>query len=61
MVDPATRKHWQPHMQKLIGLPGFLTPLVSKLATRGIAKILHGQGIGRHAPETIWRMGIADI
>ena len=60
-VDPGTRKHWEPHMQKLIGLPGFLTPLVSKLAARGIGKVLHGQGIGRHAPETIWRMGIADI
>ena len=60
-VDPAGRAAWQPYMQQLLGLPSFLTPLVSRMAARGIMKTLRAQGIGRHAPEVIWQMGIADI
>ena len=60
-VDPATRADWKPHMREMLGLPAFLTPLVARLSERGIKKVLDKQGLGRHAPETIWRLGISDI
>ncbi len=60
-VDPATRKEWQPYMAQLLGVPGWLAPLVSRVAIRHVTKTLRHHGLGRHAPETIWRMGIADV
>lgn len=60
-VDPETRAQWRPYLQEFMGLPSFLTPLVAHLAARGIMKTLKGQGIGRHTPEVIWQMGIADV
>jgi len=60
-VDPGTRPAWQPHLQQLLGLPSLLTPLISRLAARGIMKTLRAHGIGRHPPEGIWQMGIVDI
>lgn len=60
-VDPATRADWQPYLQSWLGVPGFLSALVGRLAARGIAKTLRKQGVGRHPPEALWQMGISDI
>lgn len=60
-VDPETRSQWRPHLQEMLSLPSFLTPLVARLSQRGIMKTLRAQGLGRHGPETIWQMGTADI
>jgi glutathione S-transferase len=60
-VDPNTRAAWQPYLQELAGLPSWLAPLVNRMAARGIMKRVRAQGLGRHPPEVIWQMGIADI
>lgn len=60
-VDPDTRAAWRPYLQELLGLPGFVTPFVARAAAKGIMKGLRSQGIGRHPPEIIWQLGIADI
>ncbi len=60
-VDPETRAAWKPHLREMFGLPAWLTPLIARLSARGIAKVLRSQGVGRHPPEGIWRMGIADV
>ena len=60
-VDPGTRAAWRPYLQELLGLPGFIAPLVARMAAKGIMKSLRSQGIGRHPPDVIWQMGTADI
>jgi glutathione S-transferase len=60
-ADPATRAQWRPYLQELLGLSGFMTSVVAHLSERRVMKTLARQGIGRHSPEVIWQMGIADI
>lgn len=60
-VDPERRMHWQPYFHALLGLPGWITPLVSRMALKRVAATLRHNGIGRHPPETIWRSGISDV
>ena len=60
-VDPATRPDWLPYMRELLGVPTWLAPLVSRVAARRMAGTLRHHGLGRHSPETIWRLGIADV
>jgi glutathione S-transferase len=60
-VDPATRTNWTPHLKELLNVPGFAAPFVTRMAARGIMKDLKSQGLGRHPPDVIWKMGIADI
>jgi len=60
-LDPHGAKHWKPMFQELIGVPGTLIPIIMPLAQRLIRKSLHGHGLGRHTPDAMWKMGIADI
>ncbi len=60
-ADPDTRPQWRPYMQELLGVPVFLAPFVARVAQRQVIKTLRAHGIGRHAPEVIWQMGIADV
>jgi glutathione S-transferase len=60
-VDPGTRANWRPYLQEMMGVPGFVAPLIVHFAAKGIMKQLRGHGIGRHSPEGIWQMGISDI
>lgn len=52
---PATRSAF------FKGLPWPIRAILPILARRGIRAQLHGQGVGRHAPEEIYRMGQDDV
>ena len=43
------------------GLPAPLRWFVPLVARRALGRQLHEQGIGRHAPEQIYAIGVADI
>jgi glutathione S-transferase len=60
-IDPATENARRGYLQELLGLPALLTPFVARAAARRIKKRLDAHGIGRHPPEVIWQMGIADV
>lgn len=60
-LDPDGARHFGPYIQKIIGAPGPVFALIKPLAQRLVRKQLHGHGIGRHAPETMWQMAIDDI
>lgn len=42
-------------------VPGPLRGIVSSMLRKGVAKSLHGQGTGRHAPADIYAMAVADL
>ena len=60
-VDPNTRGAWRPHLADLFGLPKFLLPVFAWQTEKSLGKVLHAQGIGRHPPENIWKLGISDV
>lgn len=43
------------------GMPWPLRAIVPRVARRGIRAELHGHGMGRHTPEQIHELGVADI
>ena len=43
------------------GLPPIMRSLVPVLARRQVRGYLRGQGVGRHAPQDIYGMGVADL
>lgn len=44
-----------------LGVPGLVAPLVVWGGRRRYAKVLYDQGLGRHMPDVLWQMGIADL
>ncbi len=60
-VDPKTRADWRPHLDDLIGAPKILMPLIARQTERGLMKSLRTQGLGRHPPDVIWKIGISDV
>ncbi|MDD5298477.1 MAG: glutathione S-transferase family protein [Rhodocyclaceae bacterium] len=53
---------WQRTRDAFFGaLPWPVKVLLPIMARRGMRAELHGQGIGRHRPEEIHKMGIADV
>jgi glutathione S-transferase len=47
--------------QFLAGFPAPLRPLVGRLVRKTIAKALHLQGLGRHTPDELCRLGCYDL
>ena len=45
----------------LLGVPGPMAVMVVPMMRRYMRRTLRAQGIGRHPPETIWQLGIADV
>lgn len=60
-IDPTDKAAQRRYLKDLLGLPSFLVPLIAVAAARGIKKGMNAHGIGRHPPDVIWRMGIADV
>lgn len=60
-LDPANTAHTTGYISHVLGLRGVALKLLAPLIRRGIGKALHAHGVGRHPPETIWQMGIADV
>lgn len=60
-LDPNNSSHTKDYIGGVLGLRGVMLTLLMPLVKRGIGKSLHAHGIGRHAPETIWQMGINDM
>ena len=60
-LDPYGQSQWTPYMKGVMGVPGPVFALIKPLALRIVRKQLHGHGMGRHAPDTLWEMGLADI
>lgn len=60
-LDPVGVKNWTPYMKKILGVPGPVLALLKPLAQRIVRKQLNGHGLGRHSPETIQHMAIADV
>jgi len=44
-----------------LGIPPWLSGIVAWQGKRRVLRTLHAQGIGRHPPEVIWQLGIADL
>lgn len=60
-LDPEGVRHFTPYLKQLLGVPGPMFGLIKPLAQRIVGKQLSGHGMGRHAPETMWSLAIADI
>jgi glutathione S-transferase len=60
-VDPKTRGQWRPYLQELLGTPKFLTPFIARSSEKRVMKALRNHGLGRHAPDVLWQMDVADI
>ena len=60
-LDPQGVRHWTPFMKQILGVPGIVLALLKPMARRVVGKQLHGHGLGRHDPDTLWKMAIADI
>lgn len=55
-ADPRGWEHLRPAAAKAMGIPELLLAFVR----RRVASNLHAQGTGRHAPDDLYRMGMAD-
>ena len=44
-----------------LGIPRSFAGLAAWVGKRRYQKVLRAQGLGRHAPETIWQFGISDL
>ena len=60
-LDPAGVPHWTPFMKELLGAAKPLFALAKPIVQRIVWRQLNGHGMGRHSPETIWKMAITDI
>lgn len=60
-VDPDHAAEIRTYIAQLIPLPWPMSVLVRTMIQRSIRATLHHHGIGRHAAETVWQMGAADI
>lgn len=60
-IDPTGIKNWTPYLKDVLGLPGFAVTLLKPLAQRIVRKQLAGHGLGRHSPDVIQGLAIADI
>lgn len=60
-LDPEGVKNFTPYLKKLLGVPGPVFGLIKPLAQRIVRKQVSGHGMGRHTPETIWNLAIADV
>jgi glutathione S-transferase len=60
-LDPEKEMETTAYIRDLLGMPGFVAPLVVPIVRRYIRRCVHDQGVGRHAPEVIWQLGIADV
>ncbi len=60
-LDPEHEADCAAYIKDVTGIPGFLYPIIAPLIRRGLGKVIHGQGLGRHDRETIYQFGIADV
>jgi len=60
-LDPAGVRQWTPFMKEVLGVAAPMFALAKPIAQRIVRRQLHGHGIGRHSPETLWEMAITDI
>lgn len=60
-VDPDNVLPRRGYLRDLLRLPPFIVPWAARAAARAVTKRMAAQGIGRHPPDAIWRMGIADV
>lgn len=44
-----------------LGVPSMLSGIAAWIGRRRYQRTLYAQGIGRHAPEVIWQLGISDL
>jgi glutathione S-transferase len=60
-ADPDNAAHVNSYIAGATRLPPWLMPVVGRLIQRSVIKSLRGHGLGRHPPDTIWRLGMADV
>ncbi|MFL2771044.1 MAG: glutathione S-transferase family protein [Rhodospirillaceae bacterium] len=60
-LDPHGLQQWLPYMKEILPVPGLLFGVIKPLVKRIVRSQLHGHGIGRHKPETIWKLAIDDV
>jgi len=49
------------YIRQLLRLPGPVAVMTVPMMRRYIRRALRAHGLGRHDPETIWQLGIADV
>lgn len=60
-VDPARATETRAYGMAVIGLKGFFGKMIAKVVRKDIKKSIWHHGLGRHADETIWKLGIDDV
>lgn len=60
-LDPDKVPETTAYVRELLGLPALVSSVVVPLARRYMRRCVHDQGIGRHTPEAVWQLGIADV
>jgi glutathione S-transferase len=60
-LDPAHPTETSGYVRAVIGLKGLLGKIIPPLVQKNVKKSLWHHGLGRHSPETIWKLGIDDV
>ncbi|MCB2107771.1 MAG: glutathione S-transferase family protein [Rhodobacteraceae bacterium] len=60
-LDPENAQAIRGYIRDVTGIPAVLMPIVGPLIQRRIKATLLNQGLGRHPPQTIWRLAMADV
>ncbi|TAL01667.1 MAG: glutathione S-transferase family protein [Rhodospirillaceae bacterium] len=60
-VDVDAWAETDAYIRMILGLPGPVAVVAVPMLRRAMRRTLHAQGIGRHDPDTIWQLGIADV
>jgi glutathione S-transferase len=49
------------YIRMILGVPGPVAVVAVPMMRRHMRRCLYAHGIGRHTPETLWQLGIADV
>ncbi len=60
-IDPEHPTERRAMIREILGMPAWMMTILGGTIERTMMKRLRAHGLGRHAPETIWQMGITDI
>ena len=60
-LDPDARRESDAYIRSVIPVPGVLLPFIRGLVRSQNRRAMDGQGLGRHAPEVLWQLGISDV
>lgn len=60
-VDPEHDAETAQYAATVLGVKGLMAKILVPLIRKNVRKALANHGLGRHPPQTMWHLGIADI